>query len=203
MSHNITRFGFYKTALVCLLTTLLPLVSISAESKPSNPADEICESTNCFFKTINFANEIFSLQGTDRYRYWGFSLYEIAYYQAAKSLDPKVSAKSELLVIKYLRDFKKDTLTEAGDKIIKKNPAYSAATYDLKLAEFQKLYTDIKEGESYEILLNPTGKLSLYKNQNFVGSISDYHLGEFYLGIWLSKQYGASADLAEALRGQP
>ena len=78
MSHNITRFGFYKTALVCLLTTLLPLVSISAESKPSNPADEICESTNCFFKTINFANEIFSLQGTDRYRYWGFSLYEIA-----------------------------------------------------------------------------------------------------------------------------
>ena len=185
---NIRRHNFLNYGMLLALAFFLPIIS-HAEVK------QRCEKYKCFQENINYLDFDFALQGTHRYRYWGFSLYEAAYYRDKTS-------GTEMLQIKYLRDFSNKTLTEAGNKIIIKNPLYDAAQFDKELSEFQKLYLDVKEGDEYKIILTESGQLRLLLNNKELGSIKNRNLAELYLGIWLSPEHGADRDLANALRGK-
>ncbi len=176
------------------------LLIVCAQAIWAEP-NQRCEKYNCFQENLAYLGFNFELQGTHRYRYWGFSLYEAAYYREAKKDAGSSASGAEMLQIKYLRDFSSKTLTEAGNKIIIKNPLYDAKLFDQELSEFQKLYLDVKEDDEYKIIRTASGQLRLLLNNKELGNITNRNLAELYLGIWLSPEHGADRDLAQALRG--
>lgn len=178
-----------------VLVLLVPFIEARA-------TDQRCLESACFSVDSTILPKA-KLIGAGHFTYWGFSVYSAGLYSATYPTEPaNILAQPRLkLVISYHRNFSAKDFIRSGREILEDNPKVKTEEYNLCLSEVDKLYQDVKVGDSYAIVKDNERGLSLYLNNTYLGSVCDADFATVYLSIWLSKDYGISSSFQRELTG--
>jgi|GEM_PF-6315507 len=199
MTTSLKLIASFKAVLSSNLKSLLKInklflyffIFIFTQFNSFNNLNANCFDKYCFPKEINISNTKLKYHNFHKFTYYLVDLYYIASYF------DESNPENRALVLYYLRDFKKDVLIDAGDKLLKKNPNFQESFIG-PLASFNSYYQDIKETNTYT-LGSVNKELSLTKNNQFLGSIKFEDFSKIYTDIWFDKKFGANKTMAKKL----
>ena len=161
------------------------------------------------YSAVAFDREGYTLLGQARYRYWGFNLYDAAFFQRCgvntnsgntaegSALDENCSY---ILDLDYLRTFTPDNFKESSEKILKRVANENYDNIKGSFITFSDYFSTVGEGDRYTLKLTGEGVIELYLNGDLAGSVRDREFAEAYFAIWLSED-GINRRNAKVLRG--
>ncbi len=139
----------------------------------------------------NLANEITkilvtpNLIGQYDLKVYSFNVYNIKLF----SEDQKFSYQKKFAIeIIYKINFSKENLVKRTIQEIARIQNISnkneLIVYE---GEFNKIFLDVKKGDSKVAIFSPQKGVDLFLNHHLVGSINDLKLARYFVDIWLSK----------------
>lgn len=129
-----------------------------------------------------------TILGKNRFRYFGFHVYDIKTVIEKESLAKKDKLSKIAICIDYNREISKEDLIEAslyeieriiGDKLQPLKEKYA------KL--FDQIYSNVKGGDK-KVAIRSNDNLKLYYNNKLVGDIKDKQFAKLFVGIWLDEK---------------
>lgn len=160
-----------------------------------------CKGQDCFSVPNTLKTEDLKLKGISTLRYWGFKVYTAALY--LKGEEDPLNNSTKSFSLKYHRDFTIEDFKKSGKEVALKNPEVDFTNSDVNngFLEMDKLYKDVKEGDTYTITYEPDKGTSLYLNDVLLGTVKGKEFAKAYFSIWLSKDYSLSSSFTEELLG--
>lgn len=137
-----------------------------------------------------------------RYRYWGFSVYDVAFYTKGSSDLHDPYASSGVLVLRYLRDISREDFARAAESIISAHDKELFSRIQPALTKWNEFLEAVESGDTYAMHFGPEGTLTLFKNGTLKGTLNDSRFARAYLDIWLG-EYSVLGTNRLRLFGQP
>jgi hypothetical protein len=181
-----------------------------APAHAEEPASKRCHPTTqiCFERAATIAGTSLPLIGIGLFTYWGFEVYNLAYFAAPDRTSPETALAPvpKRLVLHYLREFTVADFQKSGRTVISDNPKINQALVQSGLKQIDALYRPIAPGDRYELNFIPGVGTELAWNGQLLGTItgSQEEIDEFqraYFGIWLS-EYSIKESLREQAFGR-
>ena len=151
----------YRLLLLMLALALTPVVSAS------------------FNQTLNGGN--FSLVGSGRLHWWGFSIYDAALYAPGGTYIPE---QPHYLEITYHRGFSREQLANRSLLEIERLHG-ERSDREAVLNELSAVFTDVSAGDRLVALHRPGEGVEFYMGERLLGRIQDAPLAAEFLSIWL------------------
>lgn len=140
--------------------------------------------------------------GTALFRYWGFKVYESRLYlSGVATTDNVLLIRPKVLTLTYFRDFTADDFRVSSTEILKDNPAIDFSRAVGCLDQLSKLFQDVKSGDSYQLVHRESGELSLFLNDQLLGTVCDEYGTRAYFSIWLSREHSIKDSFQQELLG--
>ena len=132
-------------------------------------------------------------------RVFGFQVYN-AYLWTPEgaSFDP---AKPHVLDIHYLRTFSAKQLAERSIDEMRGQGMGNEAVYPKWIAEMQRVFADVKEGDRLIGVATPARTAKFFHNGTYRGEVADAALTDAFFGIWLSEK-SSQPGMRERLLGK-
>jgi hypothetical protein len=140
------------------------------------------------------------LNGSARLRVWGFQVYDARLWSAGP-LTPADWAQSPLaLELHYLRSLEGRAIAERSLKEMRRQGDIAPTTAERWLAEMNKLFPNVNEGDRITGMLQPGLGTSIFFNGQLRGEVRGDDFSRRFFGIWLSPQTSEPA-MRDALLG--
>ena len=132
-------------------------------------------------------------------RIFGFQVYN-AYLWTPEgaSFDP---AKPHVLDIHYLRTFSAKQLAERSIDEMRGQGTGNEAVYPKWIAEMQRVFADVKEGDRLIGVATPARTAKFFHNGTYRGEVADAAFTDAFFGIWLSEK-SSQPGMRERLLGK-
>ena len=132
-------------------------------------------------------------------RIFGFQVYN-AYLWTPEgaSFDP---AKPHVLDIHYLRTFSAKQLAERSIDEMRGQGTGNEAVYPKWIAEMQRVFADVKEGDRLTGIATPARTAKFFHNGAYRGEVADAAFTDAFFGIWLSEK-SSQPGMRERLLGK-
>lgn len=165
--------------------------------------DSLCESNICFETKVN--NPQMSLLGVSKFKYLFFDVYVAALYaevslnNQSNIFDPNKSAR---LIIKYLREIRKEDFIQSTKELVKSNKTIDLTLVEQKFIKVYEAFEDVRQGDSYRLDYIPWGQetcLFLNDEKKICQSGSEFY--KAFFGIWISS-YSVNQKFTAELLGK-
>lgn len=195
MKQLMTRPGFRKTHFsVRLLGVLLAITgahtiaqTTAAAVAPTLPAQ------------ATMGMPALKVIGGGLLRVFGFQIYNVYLWTPAGS--PFATVNPCVLDIHYLRTFSAQQLAQSSIDEMRGQGSGSEAIYPKWLAEMQRVFADVKEGDRLIGVATPRRTTKFFYNGNYRGEIADSAFTDAFFGIWLSEK-SSRPSLRDRLLGK-
>ena len=133
-------------------------------------------------------------------RIFGFQVYN-AYLWTPEgaSFD---QTKPHVLDIHYLRTFSAKQLAERSIDEMRGQGTGSEAVYPKWIAEMQRVFADVKEGDRLIGVATPNRTAKFFYNGTYRGEVADAAFTDAFFGIWLSEK-SSQPGMRNRLLGKP
>lgn len=166
---------------LCLIGLLTPFPWLASQAQ----ADVEVEGVR-FPQHLNTEPRL-SLVGAGLLRYrWVIKAYVAAFYQSDPNAAPDDPAIARRLTIEYFHDIAAKDFAEATLKGVEQN--LSPEAFDQlknRVAQFNRLYQDVKPGDRYTLDYIPSQGITLRLNNHTLGQVMDQKLAMALFAIWL------------------
>lgn len=166
---------------LCLIGLLTPLSGQASQTQ-----------TDVEVEGVHFPQHLdteprLSLVGAGLLRYrWVIKAYVAAFYQSDPNAAPDDPTIARRLTIEYFHDIAAEDFAEATLKGVEQN--LSAQAFDKlknRVAQFNRLYQDVKPGDRYTLDYRPSQGITLRLNNHTLGQLMDQKLAMALFAIWL------------------
>ena len=191
--------------LLTLLSLSAPMVqgsSVTEAVARKTDSEKVCVRKVCFPRMVISDGTELHVRGATTAKYWGFSLYGIAFYMPpAVASDQWAGDHAKRMAVHYHRGFTKAQLSESTEKIVANNPASDMEALRKPLDALYAAYQDVKKGDEYVITYTPGKGTVLVLNGVESPVIEGEDFAAALFGVWVS-DYGISTDLSKTLLGR-
>ncbi len=142
------------------------------------------------------------LQGQQRFRFWGFEVYDARLWTLAGFAPERYEQYPLALELAYLRELKGSAIAERSLKEMRRVGRMAAEQEARWLGEMQRLFPDVRPGDRLLGLHRPGEGATFWLNGQLRGELRDAQFARLFFGIWLSPQTSEPA-LRQALLGGP
>lgn len=171
-------------ALVSFLIVLCPNIGF-AENDSSEAFKSRLGLVSTLSVSVGSHNRLLSLTGESERSFLFFDIYNIGYY--VERISNQEESNIEALYLVYERDLGKEKVHDALRKGIEKNlkeGQFEEVSTDVDEL-FESISSDVKEGDTLEILKDRKGRLTFFYNEKKVYSISKALLARALWNIWM------------------
>ncbi|MBC7699280.1 chalcone isomerase family protein [Aquabacterium sp.] len=135
------------------------------------------------------------LQGSSRFRYYGFHVYDAQLWVPPTFEAAKLFSQPFALCLIYARSLKARDIAERSIEEMRRQTTLSEAEAQRWLQAMTAAFADVRNGDRLTGLYQPDGSASFFLNGQATQVINDKRCATLFFGIWLS-----SATSAPALR---
>jgi hypothetical protein len=181
-----------KLSSVVVVALLMSTLDLPSASRPDSPAS-ILEDGASFERLA---------QATFRWKSI-IKVYDIALYlgtgQKAEDVLGDVPKRLEL---RYHRAFPASEIVRGGDALLRRNvDTRTLGTLAPRLANLNRAYVDVREGDAYALTYVPGRGTSLRLNGRLLATIPGHDFAAAYMSIWLGEK-PISVDTRDKLLGR-
>ena len=133
-------------------------------------------------------------------RVLGFQVYNAYLWTPAGSAFDR--SKPHALDLQYLRNFTAKKLAERSIDEMRGQGIGDDVVYMKWLAEMERVFADVKEGDRLTGVVTPTRTAKFFFNGAFRGEISDPAFADAFFGIWLNEK-SSQPRMRNQLLGKP
>ena len=133
-------------------------------------------------------------------RFLGFQVYNVYLWTPAGATFDR--SKPYALDLQYLRTFSATQLAEQSIKEMRGQGTGREAVYPKWLAEMERVFADVKEGDRLTGVVTPAKTSKFFYNGAYRGEIADPEFADAFFGIWLS-QKSSQPRVRNLLLGKP
>ncbi len=130
-----------------------------------------------------------TILGKNRFRYFGFHVYDIKTVIEEKEVLNLKDPSKIAICIDYNREISKEDLIEASlfeiENIIGSKKLETLKAKYTKI--FDQIYSNVKDGDQ-KVAIRNDNTLKLYYNNKLVGNIKDELFARLFMGIWLDEK---------------
>ena len=141
------------------------------------------------------------LQGEATLRYFGLRVYHARLWALPDFRASQPAEQPLLLELEYLRELKGNAIAERSLKEMQRLGRFTEAQAQRWLADMQRIFPDVKNGDRLSGLNRPGVGASFWLNGRPAGQIDDPEFARLFFGIWLAPT-SSEPDLRLALLGQ-
>ena len=154
--------------------------------------------SNSFARDLTFIDGLLNpakLQGSGRFNWWGFHIYDASFYRAGMPSSPDFA-----LNVRYQKSFKGSSIANSSSDEMKKMgvPDAQAATW---ARELTNILPNIESGQSLTAIYTPKQGTIFYHDGKRIGQIASTEFSKAFFGIWLDPKTSAP-KLRNELLGQ-
>jgi hypothetical protein len=142
-----------------------------------------------------------TLQGQGRLRFFGLHVYDIRLWAPAGFVPDRWAQTPLALEIEYARTLYGRQIAERSLDEMKRQGEIAADTGSRWLAEMNRLFPDVKQGDRITGVKQPGVSASFFMNGQTRGELRDGDFARRFFGIWLAPQTSEPA-LRERLFGR-
>jgi hypothetical protein len=133
-------------------------------------------------------------------RVFGFQVYNVYLWTPGGAAFDR--NKPYALDLQYLRNFSAKQLAERSIDEMRGQGTGSDAIYPKWLAEMQRVFADVKEGDRLTGVATPTKTAKFFYNGIYRGEVADPAFTDAFFGIWLSEK-SSQLRVRDRLLGKP
>ena len=133
-------------------------------------------------------------------RVFGFQVYNVYLWTPAGAAFDR--SKPYALDLQYLRTFSAKQLAERSIDEMRGQGIGGDAVYPKWLAEMERVFADVKEGDRLTGVVTPTKTSKFFYNGAFRGEVLDPAFADAFFGIWLSEK-SSQPRVRNLLLGKP
>ena len=133
-------------------------------------------------------------------RVFGFQVYNVYLWTPAGATFDR--SKPYALDLQYLRTFSAKQLAERSIDEMRGQGTGSEAVYPKWLAEMQRVFADVKEGDRLTGVVTATKSSKFFYNGTYRGEVIDPAFADAFFGIWLSEK-SSQPRVRNLLLGKP
>ncbi len=140
-------------------------------------------------------------QGGELFRYFGFSVYDIALWVGERAVDENWADRPLALAISYRRKLVGAQIAERSLKEMQGLADVAAADAQRWLQAMKRLFPDVNDGDRLTGVLLPGQGARFFLNGKLRGEVAEPEFARLFFGIWLSPDSSEPA-LRSALLGK-
>lgn len=133
-------------------------------------------------------------------RVFGFQVYNVYLWTPAGAAFDR--SKPYALDLQYLRTFSAKQLAERSIDEMRGQGIGGDAVYPKWLAEMERVFADVKEGDRLTGVVTPTKTSRFFYNGAFRGEVLDPAFADAFFGIWLNEK-SSQPRVRNLLLGKP
>ncbi len=133
-------------------------------------------------------------------RVLGFQVYNAYLWTPAGSAFDRT--KPHVLDLQYLRNFSAKKLAERSIDEMRGQGIGDEAVYVKWLAEMERVFADVKEGDRLTGVVTPTRTSKFFHNGAYRGEVTDPMFTDAFFGIWLNEK-SSQPRMRNKLLGKP
>ena len=133
-------------------------------------------------------------------RVFGFQVYNVYLWTPAGAAFDR--SKPYALDLQYLRTFSAKQLAERSIDEMRGQGIGGDAVYPKWLAEMERVFADVKEGDRLTGVVTPTKTSKFFYNGAFRGEVLDPAFADAFFGIWLNEK-SSQPRVRNLLLGKP
>jgi Chalcone isomerase-like len=133
-------------------------------------------------------------------RVFGFQVYNVYLWTPGGATFDQ--SKPYALDLQYLRTFSAKQLAERSIDEMRGQGTGSEAVYPKWLAEMQRVFADVKEGDRLTGVVTASKTARFFHNGVFRGEVVDAAFADAFFGIWLSEK-SSQLRIRDRLLGKP
>jgi hypothetical protein len=151
---------------------------------------------NGFARDLSYIDKIFNpalLQGSGKFNWWGFHIYDASFYRAAAP-----SSQEFAIDIRYQKSFTGVAIANSSAEEMKKIgvPDIQAALWGKDLA---KIFPNIEPGQALTAVYAPKQGTIFYHDGKRIAQIPSVEFSKAFFGIWLDPKTSAPKLRSELL----
>jgi hypothetical protein len=127
-----------------------------------------------------------TLQGQKRFRWLGFSVYDIRLWVQAPLSAPEWAGRSLALELIYARSLKGNAIAEKSLEEMQAQESIDAQRQARWLSFMQSAFPNVDDGDRLTGIYRPDGEATFYFNGQETASTKDADFARLFFGIWLS-----------------
>lgn len=189
-----------KDRLIPALLGLFLLGEVCAAPAFSDDRPPFCEGAACFPESVSPFGLNLKKATEARYRYYGFLVFDSALYVESPEVlkGDFLGKKACALRLCYQRTLTAAEFRRSGSETLALNPHAPIQTLQSRIDLLHTKYTDMHEGDCYQLSFKPGVGTELSRNDRPEILIPGDDFALYYLGIWLSP-YSFSESLTKKL----
>jgi hypothetical protein len=133
-------------------------------------------------------------------RVFGFQVYNVYLWTPAGAAFDR--SKPYALDLQYLRNFSAKQLAERSIDEMRGQGIGGDAVYPKWLAEMERVFADVKDGDRLTGVVTPTKTSKFFYNGAFRGEVIDPAFADAFFGIWLNEK-SSQPRIRNLLLGKP
>ena len=133
-------------------------------------------------------------------RVFGFQVYNVYLWTPNGAAFDR--NKPYALDLQYLRNFSAKQLAERSIDEMRGQGTGAESVYPKWLAEMQRVFADVKEGDRLTGVATPTKTAKFFHNGAYRGEVTDAAFTDAFFGIWLSEK-SSQLRVRDRLLGKP
>ena len=140
-------------------------------------------------------------RGEFHYTYFSFEVYDISLWTAADFKPEALAQQVMALELRYLRHFAAQDIARRSIKEMRRSANISAEQEQQWLAEMQRVFPNIRQGDRLLGLYRPGQAAVFWHNEQPRGELADAAFAPLFFGIWLSPNTSEPAMRQALLQG--
>jgi hypothetical protein len=151
---------------------------------------------NGFARDLTFIDNVLNpakLQGSGRFNWWGFHIYDASFYRAGE-----LSSQEFAIDIRYQKSFTGAAIANSSAEEMKKMgvPDAQSALWGKELA---KIFPNIEPGQALTAVYAPKQGTIFYHDGKRIAQIPSVEFSKAFFGIWLDPKTSAPKLRSELL----
>lgn len=164
---------------------------------------KLCSGLMALFITLNaYALPELKTVGEGSYRYLFWQLYDARLATKSGSFENYQQSAPVLLALTYKRDISKQQFIDATIDEWRKLGYSSEEQQQQWATELQRLWRDVKKGDTLAALLQADGSVSFYLNDEQTGTLESTEFAKAFFDIWLHPDTSAPKLRRQLLAAQ-